>query len=415
MCLSFAHGQELSAQDKFNALQAAGIFEAAGNGSADLDQAMNRAQFARVAALIMGLDPQDKPPAGTAFTDVSTSELTAGYMVGIVGEADATFSPDQASNVSLEQLAKVLVTALGLEVNTDAQVGGASGWAQGYVAAAVAAGLIPPSVDYTQLAIRQDLVGAAFAASASILGEETLDQGMVDPDDVNPQNEVTSQDLVSMLTPNTEQADTQGGQSAIVPGKDEPYGVTDNLVPGDQIANEVLIDKLVLQSVALAAADSPNAPDVPGVPSAPGTPDAGAMYPYFDAGFITPDLSVLGNLNATYIGRADGAFIDGAVVGGALTMNVDFANSASSGGMDARILFDNAMGYVDFALFQNVGDILKTGTVTGDYGPSNNMDPIVDGDLAGKFYGPNAEEVGGSWEFNTDSGRPANGSFNGKR
>jgi len=65
--------------------------------------------------------------------------------------------------VTLQELIKVAVTIVGLEIDEDATVDGKAGaWAQPYIAAAIAAGLIQPLDDYTVNATRGDLVDVTY-------------------------------------------------------------------------------------------------------------------------------------------------------------------------------------------------------------------------------------------------------------
>lgn len=211
---------------------------------------------------------------------------------------------------------------------------------------------------------------------------------MVNPNVVDPERPVTSQDLAGML--GAAPPSTQTAPSASRPDGTEQPEADAGRAPHAQIANEVLIDKLMQKSYDLAA--------------------SGAMYPYFEAGHLTTDFAALNGLNATYTGRADGAFAGGASVGGALTMNVDFAAMASFARVDAAINFDNSMGNANFELYQNASGSLYSETVTGVYGGEN----LGEGHLAGSFYGPSAEEVGGAWGI-TVGADSAVGTFNGKR
>src|SRR5690606_33699952 len=99
-----AFAAELTAQEKFEALKAEGIFTGVNDkGDAGLDQKMNRAQFARVAALILGLEgigatdtkvvtekPFDDVELGRWYTEEVAAAKEAGLMVG---NGDGTFDP----------------------------------------------------------------------------------------------------------------------------------------------------------------------------------------------------------------------------------------------------------------------------------------------------------------------------------
>lgn len=365
LCATFAQGQESAAQNRFDALVAAGILTA-GDG-AGLDEGMTRAEFARVAALIMSLSPDTSTAVVSPFSDISIPQWTAGVAGNSfsTGNGPATTvlpAPGASSIASPELLARVMVLGLGAQLPTGTQPQAPDTWAQDYVAAA-------------------------------ILGEEALRQGLVNPADVSPQSAVTPQDLAGMLAAN--RADEHGGQSAGAPDGDVPPEPADGLERTDPLSNEVLIDRLVQESYELAA--------------------AGSMYPYFDAGYITTDFSGVQGQVGTYIGRADGSFESGAAIGGALTMSVDFASMASGGRVDATINFDHSMGFANFELYQAPGGNLYAETVDGTYGSGPNSQNINSGELAGKFYGPSAEEVGGTWGIDAGSHGAANGTFNGKR
>jgi hypothetical protein len=172
--LAFAADTELTAQQKYDALAAKGIF-AGINGEAALDQNMNRAQFARVAALILGLEGvsatdttfvTEKP-----FSDVElglwyTDEIAAAKKAGVfVGNTDGTFDPK--GDITVQQLAVVVSGLLGLEAVEDATVEGAAPWAAGYIQAIINAGVDFPA-NYTQPATRADLASLAYTADAKI-------------------------------------------------------------------------------------------------------------------------------------------------------------------------------------------------------------------------------------------------------
>lgn len=174
---SFASAaDELTAQQKFEELKAKGIFtgvDAAGN--AGLDQNMNRAQFARVAALILGLEgignPDTKTVTEKPFPDVDlgkwfTEEVAAVKEAKVlVGNADGTFNP--TGNISVQELAVVTANVLGLKAVEGAKVEGAADWAAGYIQAIKDAGISFPT-NYTQAATRSQLVEVSYQADAKI-------------------------------------------------------------------------------------------------------------------------------------------------------------------------------------------------------------------------------------------------------
>jgi len=150
-------------QSKYNELKEAGVFRGTGDGSAALENEMTRAEFAGIIARLTGVTS-----SGTAkFNDVPSSHWAskdiaavaeAGYMEGT---GNNNFAPSK--NVTLQELIKVAVTIVGLEIDEDATVDGKAGaWAQPYIAAAIAAGLIQPLDDYTVNATRGDLVDVTY-------------------------------------------------------------------------------------------------------------------------------------------------------------------------------------------------------------------------------------------------------------
>ncbi|BFT68652.1 S-layer homology domain-containing protein [Paenibacillus sp. P36] len=144
---------------KFDAMISAGIFDGVSETTFGLKDEMNRAQFAKVAALIMGLDV-NKDLKTSSFTDVSIDDAANGYALPYIealktagvtdGYAEGQYNP--AGKVTKEQLATFLVRVLGQDeaakgkTGTDATV---SGWAQGYVALALELKLLSNGEDGT--------------------------------------------------------------------------------------------------------------------------------------------------------------------------------------------------------------------------------------------------------------------------
>jgi len=156
-----------TAQEQFDVLKAKGIFEgvdAAGN--AGLTEKMNRAQVAKILVKLAGLTEDKAGAAG--YTDLASQDWAVGF-IGAATKAGLMEGPaagkfDPSATFTTQELATVMVRALGLKVSTDAVEGTVSDWAKGYVAAAVKAGLIVKSADYTAPALREVLVTASFAA-----------------------------------------------------------------------------------------------------------------------------------------------------------------------------------------------------------------------------------------------------------
>jgi len=160
------HAVDLTAEEKYQRLVEQGIFEGFPDGQAHLDQNTTRAQAAKIVTLILGLDPNAL--ASGKYTDLAAAEWAAGYIgaltaAGIMqGKGDGIFDP--SANVTKEQLATIMVRALNLEVSEagDDFTGNVSDWAKNYVNAALKAGLISPSDDYTQPVTREMLVEASY-------------------------------------------------------------------------------------------------------------------------------------------------------------------------------------------------------------------------------------------------------------
>jgi hypothetical protein len=169
---------DAATQTKFDAMISAGIFDGVSDTTFGLKEEMNRAQFAKVAALIMGLDV-NKDLTTSSFTDVSVTDAANGYALPYIealktanvtdGYAEGQYNP--AGKVTKEQLATFLVRVLGKDAEAKALTGTdatVSGWAQGYVAEALALKLLTNNTDGTfggiTNATRDLLVTGAYEA-----------------------------------------------------------------------------------------------------------------------------------------------------------------------------------------------------------------------------------------------------------
>jgi len=166
--VALADETSLDAQAKFEALKAEGIFTGYQDGSAGLDKEMTRAEFAAVIVRLLDLDPVT---GSSSYTDVADhwgqqqGYIEAVTRAGIMeGTWDGIFDPE--GKVTKEQLATIMVRALNLQVDADAEVeGNVTDWAVGYVAAALEAGLIPNDTDFTTNATREILVSSTYTAN----------------------------------------------------------------------------------------------------------------------------------------------------------------------------------------------------------------------------------------------------------
>lgn len=169
--VAFGADAKLTTEDKYKALKEAGVFDGYTDGSAGLDQKMTRAQFAKIVAKVLSLE-EDKA-AASVYADIKDNNWAAGFIGAVTkaglmeGSNSAKYKGKKAfgytDDVTVEQLAKVLVLALKLEVPASSDVN-ASAWAKGYVAAAVKAGLIPADATFKAPALRSLLVDAAYQA-----------------------------------------------------------------------------------------------------------------------------------------------------------------------------------------------------------------------------------------------------------
>jgi hypothetical protein len=144
---------------KFDAMISAEIFDGVSDTTFGLKEEMNRAQFAKVAALIMGLEV-NKDLKTSSFTDVSVTDPANGYALPYIealktanvtdGYAEGQYNP--AGKVTKEQLATFLVRVLGKDAEAKALTGTdktVTGWAQGYVAEALALKVLANNADGT--------------------------------------------------------------------------------------------------------------------------------------------------------------------------------------------------------------------------------------------------------------------------
>ncbi|CAG7634139.1 hypothetical protein PAESOLCIP111_03535 [Paenibacillus solanacearum] len=164
---------------KFDAMISAGVFDGVKEGTFGLKEKMNRAQFAKVAALIFGLKV-DSSLKTSSFTDVKADDPANGYALPYIeavkaagitdGYAPGQFNP--AGEVTKEQLATFLIRGLNKDKEAQATPGVAdktvSDWAKGYVALAIQLKLLSSGTDGTfggsSAATRDLLVTSAYEA-----------------------------------------------------------------------------------------------------------------------------------------------------------------------------------------------------------------------------------------------------------
>lgn len=355
-CVFPVHAQDFnSAQQIPDAVQTAGLSFGANEslfGQADPER--SRADLARIVALLAGLDGsspttgtgafQDVPKADWATTGIEPIEpgmhLTGGRLGG----------PPAASQIpTIEQLAAIVVAVLGLDVDPNAKVDGtASDWAQRYIAAAIQAGVLPPSGDYTMPATRDEL----FAAAGFVT------QGQTVPDPLDP--------LAPPLITELQQFVGESGPvdpSMLDQGSpDDPAAVGTPLVLADNhIGNELSIDEQVQQAV---------------------------------------DQQLLNPLIGTYTGIFEGSYSAGEV-GGILSLNGDFSGSPTMFNGSAR-LTEGGVGTIGLGdigfhpgtrSFENL-HASPNGATVGAY-------PVQFMHIEGAFAGSSAT---GDWSITLDGG-----------
>ncbi|WP_415841103.1 S-layer homology domain-containing protein, partial [Paenibacillus typhae] len=144
---------------KFDAMISAGIFDGVSNTTFGLKEEMNRAQFAKIAALITGIEV-NKDLKTSSFNDVKADDAANGYALPYIealktagitdGYGEGTYNP--AGKVTKEQLATFLVRVLGKDAEAKVKTGTdttVSNWAQGYVAEALHLKLLTNGADGT--------------------------------------------------------------------------------------------------------------------------------------------------------------------------------------------------------------------------------------------------------------------------
>jgi hypothetical protein len=164
---------------KFDSMITDGIFDGVAEGTFGLKDKMNRAQFAKVAALIFGL-PVDKPLKSSGFNDVFADDPANGYALPYIealkkanltdGYGANSYNP--AGEVTKEQLAAFLIRGLNKEAEAKATQGAndntVSAWAKGYAALATQLKLMVNGADGTfggtSAATRELLVTSSYEA-----------------------------------------------------------------------------------------------------------------------------------------------------------------------------------------------------------------------------------------------------------
>lgn len=380
LSISFAHAQDLTAQQKFDALAAKGIFAGQGGTQASQDQDMTRAEFARVAALLLGLDGVSTTPTTVTFQDMSSGGWAAAEVQGVKAAGmlagDAGNSFQSGADVTMEQLARILAETLGLDVDPDAQVPGASNWAQGYIAAALEAGLLPPTSDYTQAATRGDLVTAAFNAqeraqpgTLSVSAGTGVPGGRAGMPDLSGALTFINQQTVPLPTmPVIPQTISNLDQAvgALLPASGSGLGGATGVIPPGQLAldgnnpgNDIMLEELLKQAI--------------------GQQNNGTLTGFYAGGFTG----------------------DGGTVGGTIQLNAELGGG--SGAFDGWMDFET--GSSGRAALAGLGVDLSGNIVSSGPSPAPGVQiggvGISEVGISGQFAGSSV--VGGEWYWEGSS------------
>ncbi|UQZ84655.1 hypothetical protein SK3146_03910 [Paenibacillus konkukensis] len=174
-------------KNKLDALIRGGVLDGVSDDTFGVDDPMNRAQFAKVAAIIFSL-PVDKTLTQSTFTDVNADDPANGYALpyiealrtaGLTNGVDAEGKQYQpAGAVTKQELAAFLIRGLGWEASAkkSAPIADATvdDWANGYVALAKDKKLMDGSADGSfgggQQASRLMLALAAYNAKQAVPG-----------------------------------------------------------------------------------------------------------------------------------------------------------------------------------------------------------------------------------------------------
>lgn len=179
---------KLTTQQKFDILKEAKIVNGYPDGSAGLEKDMNRAEFAKVVANLMGLEPikgqlsfKDK---GYTEKYWATPYIEAVYAAGLMEGKNTTKKIfDYKGKVTVQEMAAVLVRALKLEVPENTN-NNASNWAKGYVQAAIDAKILDANANPKANATRAQLTDTAYEIYVSqqkpkVVSNEVKENGKV--------------------------------------------------------------------------------------------------------------------------------------------------------------------------------------------------------------------------------------------
>ncbi|MEA1915224.1 MAG: transferrin-binding protein-like solute binding protein, partial [Campylobacterota bacterium] len=134
-------------------------------------------------------------------------------------------------------------------------------------------------------------------------------------------------------------------------------------------------------------------------------------YNHWISGDTTASDDLPGTGTVTYNGSVHGSVYDAGYreIDGTSSVTANFSDNTMSGTLHMKYQ-DSGSSFVQ----AHLNDTTITRASSSFSGELVNGATITDGTISGKFYGPNAEEIGGDWELTKDGNR-ATGIFNGKQ
>ncbi|QQR83889.1 S-layer homology domain-containing protein [Candidatus Peregrinibacteria bacterium] len=155
-------------RDAIEYVQSAGIVKGYSDGTYQPNRTINRAEFTKI-IIEAQYEPEDwNDCTSTRFADVKRTDWFAPYVClaveeGIIkGYSDNTFRPSQ--NISFVEAAKIIVVAMGYDVNADSTV-----WYRPYVRAMGDRAAIPTSVrDFSHSVTRGEMAEMIYRLKRSV-------------------------------------------------------------------------------------------------------------------------------------------------------------------------------------------------------------------------------------------------------
>lgn len=301
-------------------------------------------------------------------------------------------TPDGSSNGNLtrQQLAIILAKGFNIDVGSgaprsstfsDVPAPGDISYASTYIDAALKAGLVVGPSDVFQAPLTHEQLAVTISRA---LGE----QKTTVPYQPGNESEWAADVIHTAAAKNLAQPDVDA----------RPNKPADLIAPADMEnnqANENAIQNSVQKTADAAGGDTSGWASQPH----PGWND----FSYFGDGLLSASAPPVQGGIYTYNGRMAGAFADGGAFDGAsLTLNFNLSSASINGSLD----FSKGVAPVTGSWSGNNIKAAFSGSDV-DLGALN-------GNMKGSFYGPNQEQIGGTWSMTAGS-RAASGQFAGSR